>query len=580
MNRWNRWREALTKRRFSWKNLPIGFKYLSVFFLTAFLFLVASSVVFVQLQSVIGDVEAIDQDSARANNMSQMAALIQAKDVQSADYLLTGNPNFIREFQQYQEEIAALVEEIEPTLATRKQQELFEQILANNGIIDDAFLERMVESMEDDQQEMANSLRNYSSRLRGETIDLVDELIAVVQADQRSSVEAAMRKTNTSSLILAISNIVVIILGVLLMMLVSRRISSSLGKIVHITSEVAGGNLKVKSMDKDGEDEIGQLALSINKMKDNIYGILSKVSLASSSVQAKSEELTQSANEVKEGSEQIASTMEEISSGTETQANSASSLSENMNDFVEKVRLSEQNGQDIASSSEAVLTVTTEGTELMEQSVAQMKRIDSIVTEAVNKVEGLDKQSNEISKLVRVIKDIADQTNLLSLNAAIEAARAGEHGRGFAVVADEVKKLSEQVASSVGEITTIVNSIQSETGHVVDSLNNGYKEVREGTAQIEKTGQSFETINSSVIDMVHKITSISVNLKDITKSSVDMNHIIEEIASVSEESAAGVEQAAASAQQTSSSMEEVSYNADELAKLADGLQTELRAFKF
>ena len=117
-----------------------------------------------------------------------------------------------------------------------------------------------------------------------------------------------------------------------------------------------------------------------------------------------------------------------------------------------------------------------------------MKRIDLIVSEAVNQVQGLDKQSDEISHLVLVIKNIANQTNLLSLNAAIEAARAGEHGKGFAVVADEVRKLAEQVSISVSEITTIVANIQTETNDVVSSLTKGYDEVKEGTMQIEKTG--------------------------------------------------------------------------------------------
>ncbi|MEC5424597.1 methyl-accepting chemotaxis protein [Virgibacillus sp. C22-A2] len=564
---------------FNLKNVRIGRKYMSVFFLTALLFLIAGSMVFMVLQEGKEDIEAIDENSSLVNEMAKLATIIQAKDVQSADFLLTRNKKFIDLFVDFQNEFDAISEKLDPMMRTEEQTELFNQIQRNNKIIDDAFLDRMVAAVEDRQDVMANSLRDYSSRLRNETIEQVDELMGLISSEQAASVQAAKNSLDTSILILSITNVLAVLFGFTLMFIISRSITSNLKKVVGITAEVANGNLNVESMDYKGKDEIGQLAGSVNQMKNNIQNILLKVASASSSVSTRSEELTQSANEVKEGNEQIAVTMEELSTGAETQANSASDLSEKMNDFVHKVRLSEQNGQEITATSNNVLSLTTEGASLMEKSVAQMKQIDSIVADAVNKVQGLDKQSDEISKLVLVIKNIADQTNLLSLNAAIEAARAGEHGKGFAVVADEVRKLSEQVSSSVGEITTIVRNIQSETDQVVDSLNTGYNEVKEGTTQIEETGQNFSSINTSVNDMVTKFSSISTNLQDIAGNSIDMNNLIEDVASVSEESAAGVEQAAASAQQTSSSMEEVSYSAEELAKLAEQLNEELKVFK-
>src|SRR5699024_1064309 len=156
---------------------------------------------------------------------------------------------------------------------------------------------------------------------------------------------------------------------------------------------------------------------------------------------------------------------------------------------------------------EQVITLTNEGSELMSQSVTQMGKIDEIVSHSVQRVIGLDEKSEQISHLVDVVKGIADQTNLLSLNAAIEAARAGEHGRGFAVVAEEVGNLAEEVARSVMEITNIVTMIQSETDEVVETLNNGYREVQTGAKQIERTGENFNSIEYFITNMVENVSS-------------------------------------------------------------------------
>lgn len=223
--------------------------------------------------------------------------------------------------------------------------------------------------------------------------------------------------------------------------------------------------------------------------------------------------------------------------------------------------------------------MTNEGKQYMEDTSQQMAKIDGIVQDAVKKMAILDNQTQEINHLVVIIQKIADQTNLLALNAAIEAARAGEHGRGFAVVADEVRKLAEQVAVSIADITGFVEKIQVESNRVSDSLQSGYAEVEEGTSQIAKTGQTFNQINTSVTTMVEDIKGISDNLESIKVNSEIMNGSIEEIASVSEESAAGVEQTSAASQQITSSMEEVAGSSEQLSNLAENLADMVGRFK-
>lgn len=567
------------KRYSKFNDFGIGIKYTTTYLIMVFIFLVAGGIVFLQLNEANEHANTVQKTSVHMLDMTELVSLIQLKDVQIADYLVTENNTYIEAFREYEEQLNQLIAKIQPNLETSKEQNILNALKKNDEIINKTLNNRIIPSVEENQILIARNLRDTTHRYRQENMKLVKELMEISASTQRKAVENAATKMGGSQIVLAIANLSAMIVGIILIFLISRRISRELQGVVNVITEVARGNLKVKDSDYVGKDEIGQLSYAINLLKSNMKNILTKISDASSNLTNQSELLNQAANEVKEGNLQNAATMGELATGAETQANSASNLSESMNDFVKLVQTSQENGLEVQASSREVLTLTNEGKELMNTSVQQMNNIDTIVHDAVTKVEELDQKSEAISNLVEIIEDIANQTNLLSLNAAIEAARAGEHGKGFAVVADEVRKLSEQVSTSVGEITTIVSSIKAETSNVVHSLSTGYKEVREGTSQIEKTGQNFDTIQEAIQTMTEKMAVISTDLQKVAENSGRMNHLIEEIASISEESAAGVEQAAASSQQTASSMEEVSVNADELARLAESLSEEIKVFK-
>jgi len=370
-----------------------------------------------------------------------------------------------------------------------------------------------------------------------------------------------------------------LVLGVAIIWIFAIRISRPIMTVSEHMNHLANGDLTQAEIHIKSKDETGQLASAMNHMQSRLKELITNVSKASEKMTNQSKELTHSSYEIKEGSDQIATTMQELASGSETQANRTSDLSSTMQYFQGKMEKANEGGKHIYESSSDVLEMTNEGSQLMSASMGQMTKIDRIVHEAVQKVQGLDVHSQQISKLVSVIKDIAEQTNLLALNAAIEAARAGEHGKGFAVVADEVRKLSEQVSDSVTDITNIVTRIQSESGKVAESLQDGYKEVEQGTSQIEATGDEFSKINDSVNNMVNNIRMVTENLASITEDSQQMNRSIEDIAAISEESAAGVEQTSASSQQMNASMEGISEHSNDLLELSEELNVLVQQFK-
>src|SRR5690625_1732248 len=370
-----------------------------------------------------------------------------------------------------------------------------------------------------------------------------------------------------------------IAVGIIVTVFFSRRITQPLMAVMDRMREIQKGNLSEELLYIDYRDETGQLATALNEMQEGLHNIIENVQSASTNIESQSEEFTQAATEVGEGSDQNSLTMKQLATGAEEQANRSNEISSTINTFVNRMESMNEHGEDIRKSSSQVIYLTEQGRELMSTSTNQMKRIDQIVQDAVEKVEGLDRHSQEISELVLMIQDIAEQTNLLALNAAIEAARAGEHGQGFAVVADEVRKLAEESSNSVVHITEIVNRIQDESSNVANSLRDGYSEVEEGTSHIITTERTLTEINNAVSQMVEGIAEIAANLDVIVQDSQEMNNNIEDIAAISEESAAGIEQTTATTQQASSTMEEVVNSSTELSKLAEQLHELVEQFR-
>ncbi|WP_208560396.1 methyl-accepting chemotaxis protein [Marinilactibacillus kalidii] len=388
--------------------------------------------------------------------------------------------------------------------------------------------------------------------------------------------------TKSTSLTNIISAVIVVTLGLIIAIYTARVISKPIKAVMNRMDIVRRGKLKNPHLPILSQDETGQLSESTNIMQDRLKALVGSISDVSQTLTYNTKELFDTSSEVVSGTDQVAMTMQELSEGSESQANTASKLSTIMNDFAKKVDTTTENGQFIKVLSNKVMDETNNGRTLMESSESQMVKINEIVRESVAKVDQLDTQTQEISKLVEIIQSVADQTNLLALNAAIEAARAGEHGKGFAVVADEVRKLAEQVDISVSEITGFVHTIQVESKSVSESLQQGYAEVQSGTTQIKATGDTFKQISKSLDNVAASVDIINTNLSEIKTNTDEMNASIEEVASVSEESAAGVEETSAATQQISSSMEEIAGDGGKISQLVDiaqDLETQIQVFE-
>ena len=562
-----------------WKNLKLGQKYGVALFITIGLFTASTIITFVLLGIANAKMETVEDTGEKAIMMTEASAIFHHKGSVIGNFIIDSNPKHLKAFDDLTVRFNELKVEITPTLTTEKSKSFFAQIDENDQALTEIFHEVIAPQVKLQHVREYRLGKLQADTYIAETVSKLDALTEIMKNEQQDAVKSAKAELITTLIVLGVSIVVSAFLGISSILVIGRIISSKLGQIVHLSNEIAAGNLNVDSIEYDGKDEIAELSRATNSMKERLQAMIQEISAVSSFVTDRSGELNIAANEVKAASQQGASTMQELSSGAEEQANSASSLAEMMENYLIQVERATKSGGIIKNASDDVLSLTKSGNMLMRESQEQMLVINDIMKTSVSRVNGLDEQTKQISTLVQVIQDIANQTNLLALNAAIEAARAGEHGKGFAVVADEVRKLAEQVSHSVADITTIVKGIQSESNNVVTSLQTGYSQVEKGTEKIETTGETFQKIYEAVNLMSNNIIDISKNLEQVSESSVQMNQSIENIASVSEESAAGIEQTSAAMTQTNHSMEEISENVQSLADLADQLNSMITKFK-
>jgi len=309
-------------------------------------------------------------------------------------------------------------------------------------------------------------------------------------------------------------------------------LSNSVDTMLAVMQEFAAGDLTVHLV-PERKDAIGELYEGFNQAVDNIRQMMLQVTeavqttaSAASEISAATEELSASANEQKLQTREVAMEVAQVASATGQSASSAQMAR----------TIVETSGQ-----------AAEEGSEIVTQTVTKIERIAIVVQTSAQTVEQLGHSSQEIGEILGVINKIADQTNLLALNAAIEAARAGEHGRGFAVVADEVRLLAEGTAKATKQIATIVHRIQAETNNAVKTIQSGKSEVQSGIDLAQKANTALHEILSSSHKVSEVVQNIVVASQEQADTSVHTAERIQQMLFATNEAANGISQIARSA---------------------------------
>ena len=325
--------------------------------------------------------------------------------------------------------------------------------------------------------------------------------------------------------------------GISVAVYLSSAFTERILAIVELAQEVAANNLSATDLRVTSQDELGRASRALNTMKNNLRGLVESIARTAEHVASASEELSSSATQQAQSAE--------------TQKGQATQVGVAMQEMSATVRdVSDNSNRATEASSQAAETARRGGA-IVEESLAKMRAIAESVNATARKVEELGKSSDQIGRIIGVIDDIADQTNLLALNAAIEAARAGEQGRGFAVVADEVRKLAERTTSATKEVAQMVQGIQTETTTAVAAMHDGSNQVQDGLQITARAGDSLKEIIHMAEQVGEMITHIATAANQQSSATEQVNQNVEQITRLVSESALGAQQSAKACQDLS-----------------------------
>jgi len=376
----------------------------------------------------------------------------------------------------------------------------------------------------------------------------------------------------------AVISIIAIAAATFTAIVISRGIGKVFNDIITKLKAAAKGDLTV-TFETKRKDEFSILVNEIQNTFSNMKELIRHVTAMSADVSESAEHVAKTSELFLKSTKEISSSMNEIEQGVNQQANDAQECLSQMENLSQKIVLVRDNTRDISLVADQAKNSIDEGTKVTENLNKQTESTIEITTDIIKEIELLEEKSISISKIVNVINEIANQTNLLSLNASIEAARAGEYGRGFAVVAGEIRKLAEQSQAAVNDIMLTIRSIQEVTKTTVETAKKVEKELMLQGDAVRATTSSFTDINGSVERLMKYLDDITLNVHDIEEARVSTLGAIENISAVLEEVAASTNTVSQTSDDLISSVETLNSAAETLNQNAELLVDRVNKFK-
>lgn len=357
-----------------------------------------------------------------------------------------------------------------------------------------------------------------------------------------------------------------------------RLITRPLQKLEEAATRAAEGDLRQEIDIPATDDEIRALSLAVDTMFKNIQTMVHNINDNFSSTSHVVENMETIVQQVSQHASAISDATEDIAIGAVNAAESTQSTVEAIEETTTLAQEVQVKAEQSTDKSNDMLQMLNESKEIVHRLVQGIQTLANEQASSLEEVEKLKENAGEVESIISMVGEIAEQTNLLALNASIEAARAGEHGQGFAVVADEIRKLADESAQAVQQITSLIGAIQQDVSLVVNKINEHVQTAQEEAKAGERTNESIENMSTSVTEVVDEVTTIRdlVNRQiELVQSTVEQS---QDVAAISEETSAATEEVSAAVHEQNKTIQQVDENTRELSRQSEELRKQISQF--